>query len=934
MHKKHFTPKIYPFLLTILFILSASSAVKAQQPAASIKNVIDKINDYNTRLPSEKLYLQFDRPYYSAGDTIWFKAYLTNSALSYSALSSKLYVDLINDSNKVVKRFIFPVSFGLSWGNLNLDKNLQEGSYTVRAYTNWMRNFGNDALFYQNFYISNPSSDAWIINTSNSLSNNHVKVNLKFSGLDNMPFANQNLLLRLISRNKTLFQNTAVTGTDGLASIDFDLPENTSLKNLMLIAKSNVKKVALIPLAVDRAQDVDVQFMPESGPMIASLPTQIGFKAIGEDGKGVNVKGIVTDKENNTVVQFESMHAGMGIFNMAPQPDEVYTAKITLPNGEIKTVAMPALEKSGMLLKVRNNFDTDTLDISILATADMVSSDEPYYIVGQSRGTVCYGASFRLNKQFLNLHIPQALFPTGIAHFTIINAKNQPINERLTYINHDDNLKIDLKPVAASFSPRDSIPLHIAVNDRDGKPVLGSFSVAVTDNAQVRDGANNSGNIITRFLLASDLKGFIEEPSYYFENNARAWKALDALLLTQGWIGYNWKDITSGPPTARFAPEPDYAIKGRVGSLLSKSVSNAKVLLLATGKYHFVKDTVTNAQGEFYFHKIPAGDSTKYVLQATNAKGRIIKDGIEVDEVSPLNADIPFAIMPAPWYVNTDQTMLNYIKTNAAFHDELEKQKYGHLLKEVDIKDKNIIKGSQNLNGAGNSDQTITEDEIEKAGKVSLLDLLQQKVADFRIGYKLKSTNIQYFLKDKKVRFVVDGIDLDRFYHPVDGIANEHYEYEKQILDYLTAEDILGIEVLYSSKYNAAYKAENFTLDQQLAADPTGGKGSDVAFIEITTRSGDGPFTRTASGVYVYKPTPVTLPKQFYRPRYPVKNGDKNFTDLRSTIHWQPSVVTDKNGQATVSFYAADKPTTYNIIIEGSDMNGKIGYQTQTITIQ
>ena len=888
MLKKYPCPKTFVFLLTILLIASGL-LVKAQQPA-SIKTLISKVDDYNAKLPAEKLYLQFDKPYYFIGDTIWFKGYLTNSILNYSSLSSRLYVDLVNDSNKVVKHFIFPVSFGLSWGNIALDENLREGAYTIRAYTNWMRNFGNDALFYQSFYISNISSNTWIINTNNSINNNSVKVGLKFTGINKTPFSNQNLQLKLVNGGKTLFQNAIVTGADGSANIDFTLPENTASKNLMLVAgdKKSSKRVAQIPLDIERAQDVDIQFMPESGPFIASLPTQVGFKAIGENGKGINVTGIVTDKENNTVAKFESLKAGMGVFNMAPQPGEIYTAKITLPNGSIKTVDMPELKKSGILLKVKNGFAQDTLDVSILATEDMLSP-ATYYIIGQSRGIVCYGASFKLDKQFINLHVPTALFPTGVAHFTIINANNQPVNERLTFIDHDDNLKINIMPSDASFSPRDSIPLHITVTDQDGKPILGSFSVAVTDDAQIKGGTNNTGNILTSFLLSSDLKGFIENPAYYFEKNARSWKALDALLLTQGWIGYNWKDIANRAPSPQFAPEPDYTLKGKVDNLLNKPIANSKVLLLATGKYHFIRDTTTNAGGEFYFHKIPAADNTKYVLQARNAKGRTINAGITINEVSALNANIPFKVMPQPWYVNTDTSMLNYAKNNSTYNDELERRKYGdHLLKEVEIKNSSIIKGSQNLNGAGNSDQTITEADIEKAGKASLLDLIQQKINGFRTGYPHKATDIEYFLKDKRVRFVIDGIDLDRFYQPTGATANEHYEYQKETLDYLTAADIVGIEVLYSSRYNAAYHAQNLSIDDQLAIDVTGPRGSDNAYLEITTRSGNGPFTRTATGIFVYKPVPVTLPKQFYRPRYPAKNSTRNFTDLRSTIHWQP----------------------------------------------
>jgi hypothetical protein len=45
-------------------------------------------------------------------------------------------------------------------------------------------------------------------------------------------------------------------------------------------------------------------------------------------------------------------------------------------------------------------------------------------------------------------------------------------------------------------------------------------------------------------------------------------------------------------------------------------------------------------------------------------------------------------------------------------------------------------------------------------------------------------------------------------------------------------------------------------------------------------------------------------------------------------------VLTDKNGKARISFYTADKPGTYTLILEGSDMNGNIGSSRWTMTVQ
>ncbi|MDB5134417.1 MAG: hypothetical protein JWP37_1020, partial [Mucilaginibacter sp.] len=68
------------------------------------------------------MYLQFDKPYYAIGDTLWFKAYLLNSYLTSSSQSGIINVAIANDSNKIIKRYRWPAQGGLSQGNINLDE--------------------------------------------------------------------------------------------------------------------------------------------------------------------------------------------------------------------------------------------------------------------------------------------------------------------------------------------------------------------------------------------------------------------------------------------------------------------------------------------------------------------------------------------------------------------------------------------------------------------------------------------------------------------------------------------------------------------------------------------------------------------------------------------------------------------------------------------
>jgi protocatechuate 3,4-dioxygenase beta subunit len=921
-------------------------AVMAQGPApANINTLITKIGAYESSFPAEKTFLQFDKPYYSTGDTVWFKAYLMSETITYSPLSGRLYVELLNDSNAVMKRFVFPVSLGLTWGALPLDPAyVHEGTYTIRAYTNWQRNFGDDYFFKQSFYINNQGDNTWLVNVKPSVENTNgkddVKLNLKFTSLDDKTAGLRDMQLKVMNGKKVLLRNSAQTAADGTMDIDFTLPPQTVLKNLNIIAQDKLDKTktVLIPVQVNRTQDVDIQFMPEGGPMVAGIPTHVGFKAIGEDGKGIAVQGTVYDNNHNEVTAIGTVRHGIGTFDMTPQPNTTYTAEFSLPGGSKKTVALPVPLKTGTALKIRNSLDRDTMSIAIYNTNPEATPGK-YYLIGMSRGVVCYGASLSFNNSYFSARVAKSLFPTGVAHFILLNSAQDPLNERVTFINHDDNLKIDITTDKQSYGTRDSIPVHIAVKDETGKPVVGSFSMAVTDDNQVKPESAAQDNIMSHLLLASDLKGYVEDPTYYFEHNDLAWKALDALMLTQGWVGYDLKKINQ-PVKPTYEAEVNFDVRGVVTNLLNRPVSNSNVMLLAKGGGPgFFKDTVTDKQGEFRFNKLPPpAEKSAYIISARNARGKVINGGISVDEKNHTPASSGRTILLDPWNVNTDTTVLNYVKSNKNYHMTLDRQVYGtsgRVLRTVDINGKPIVRGSQNLNGAGTADQTLTEDVLVNAGRSSLYDVITSKISNFHTSFhkdSAKNMNLEFFIKDKRVRFVFDGVDLDRFYEPIGGLANEHYEYQKQYLDYISAEDILGVEVIYSN--NGRYNAQNLTnTDDLLAANAAGPRGSDYAYLEITTRAGNGPFIQRATGIFIYKPLPLAEYKAFYKPKYPVKDSPHAYLDLRSTIDWEPNIITKRDGTSYQMFYAADKPTQYTIILEGSDMSGKVGYQTKKVTI-
>jgi len=66
--------------------------------------------------------------------------------------------------------------------------------------------------------------------------------------------------------------------------------------------------------------------------------------------------------------------------------------------------------------------------------------------------------------------------------------------------------------------------------------------------------------------------------------------------------------------------------------------------------------------------------------------------------------------------------------------------------------------------------------------------------------------------------------------------------------------------------------------------------------------------------------------REFYSPKYE-NNTTYNRPDLRSTIYWQPELITDKDGNASFDFYNADGKGQYRVVVEGIDEKGHIGRQ-------
>ena len=136
--------------------LAATGAAWGQAPLDSLGGLVRKLSHFDRRGPHEKLFLHLDRPVYLSGETMWFKVYAVDGTYARPlALSSAAYVEVLNTANQPVLQGKVALRHATGQGTFVLPTSLAAGSYTVRAYTSWMKNFGPEAYFHATIRVIN-----------------------------------------------------------------------------------------------------------------------------------------------------------------------------------------------------------------------------------------------------------------------------------------------------------------------------------------------------------------------------------------------------------------------------------------------------------------------------------------------------------------------------------------------------------------------------------------------------------------------------------------------------------------------------------------------------------------------------------------------------------------------------------------------------------
>lgn len=880
-----------------------------------VVNVGERINGLATLMVKnypEKIYVQTDKPIYSPNDTVWYKIWMLQSGTLFPTQKSRIvYVDLINEQNLVVGSKKYIVNTGNSNGEFILPKEFQKsGLYRIRAYTRWQKNFGDSAYFEKVIPIwdnqKNPS--------------------------DEKPYvAELNALGERVFVSQKEIQKRKQKETEA-----------------QLQRKEQMEK---------RAFDLDVQFLPEGGTLVAGLPSRVAFKALSPDGRSVPVEGVVLDQEGKEILSFSSEHKGMGSFLLVPEKNKKYTARLF----NNQSIALPAVEQQGVGLSVLSKPLSDTLALAIHATPEVVESSRTYTLLVESRGLLRKNAyTVHTNRSRVMILIPKDSLQSGINRFTLFTTDGEPLCERLVYVNNKDEIDFDVQAYWEAKSATDQM-LTLKILPRiKNENIQAAFAISLTNKNTVPVDTIQK-TLRSEMLLSSDLKGYIEEPGYYFNHPYDSiCTQLDLLLLTHGWSGFSWDDATKRSFT--YHPDTALTVSGKVDNLVGKPVPGRKISLLAQGGKLVADQCISDATGHFSFNNLDVRESSVVRVKIEKEKGkRLVGLGITFDTLYekpsfPILANKDF-LYDANQTGRLLETYEDKMREDELFMDSLRKRYGVHLLDEVTVEERRRIEKSYNRSGGG-ANIILGGETIGKYDRfANVIDILKAEIPGFKKSYcdmydlngkKMQSDYPHYNINGKPAFFQIDFDVINRYIgkntrivtnntNPFTGQQEpwfpnaEDTEYGQMarvenMLEALVGSDIRGVEILTTKDNLFNYRGSIPVLDA--------GFRTLGSVIVITTKDGSGPREKLSQGTFITKIEGGATPRRFYVPKYyPEDPFDRIDFDQKQTVYWNPLLLTGGGPVEIQIPVGAFMKDNLQLEIEGSDLNGHIGTKRQPVTI-
>ena len=863
-------------LLGVLLYFSSLSAQTMQDTIIANFSLME-------RIPKEKLYLHLDKPFYGAGEKIWFKGYLVNATTHQdNSQSNFIITELINRSDSIVERKkIRRDSLGFH-NAFTLPATLPAGDYYLRGYSNWMLNEDPDFFFSRNIKIGN-SIDNTIVSSIEyqQEDDTHYTAKIKFTSNVQAVFENTTIKYLYLENGKIKNKGKKKTDENGWISIslpDLKSPAARRIEVEFDDPQYTYKRTFHLPVFTN---DFDVKFFPEGGALLSIPHQNVAFKAQGADGFSKEVEGFLFNSKGDTLTNFRSEHNGMGIFTMNPVDNETYYVTVRTNDSITKRFDLPAIEPKGISIAMSHYKQEIRYEIQ---KTEATEWPQKLFLLAHTRGKLAILQPINPKRTFGKMN--DSLFTEGITHFMRIDEQGNALSERLIFVPDHKPNQWQITADQPTYGKREKVSLQIAAKDNEGNPVEGTFSVSITDRKSIQPDSL-ADNILSNLLLTSDLKGYVEDPAYYFLNqDARTLRSIDYLMMTHGWRRHKMENVLR-TPSLNFTNyiEKGQTISGRIMGFFGANVKKGPICVLAP-KYNIIATTETDEKGQFIVNT-SFRDSTTFLVQARTKKGFA---GVDILMDPP---QYPVATHKAP-YLNGAATFMEDYLMNTRDQYYMEGGMRVYNLKEVTVTAKRERPSSKSIYTGGINTYTVEEDRLQGYGQTAFDAASRLPSVTITNGSEIHIRN-----NSEPAIIVIDDIV---------------YEDASDILKDIQVSDMSSISLLRGA--------------DAVILGPRASGGAVV----ITLKDPRNLPARPAQGIITYTPLGYSESVEFYHPTYDTpekKNAQRS--DFRSTVYWNPELRLDAEGKATIEYYTPDSTAPEDIIIEGVDKNGKVCRILQTI---
>src|SRR5450432_3371754 len=409
-----------------------------------------------------------------------------------------------------------------------------------------------------------------------------------FTGFDPSPFS-KNFYAELYDAGGKLILRNVSPISQSIATGNFDLPVSFEGTRIHIRAYTTwmlnfdtsfvyTKDLRVIGSAADssvhaNAAPVRLSFFPEGGDLVAGIENNIAFKADDAFGQPHKISGILYEQSGKAVLNFNSIHNGMGKFLLVPEKQDVFYSIWKDEKGAEHRTDLPAVHTSGIALRVLTM--NQKLVFSVARPMESLANQQVMIIAHMNQQMV-YRAVVNLKDISMSGgNIPTQDLPTGVLQVTVFDMNMMPLAERVCFVNnHEYGFNGTLTVSAKSLQKRGRNVVDIELMDTSKS----NLAIAITD-AEVDGNRPGDDNIISGLLLTGDLHGHIKDPYYYFMNNSDSLiQQLDLVMLTHGWRRFKWEDLTQGKVPVIKYPLANYLslnaeVLGVVSSRIAKDES-------------------------------------------------------------------------------------------------------------------------------------------------------------------------------------------------------------------------------------------------------------------------------------------------------------------------------------------------------------------------